>query len=148
MRTRFFLPALLLSLAIAGCSLFGPPTTALRELQVVAETASNQDAATALDIVFVYDATSASLLPKSGPDWFQNKAALTANLASNLDVVSLQIPPTTVVDVDLPQRSRKAIAVYSYANYIAVAGQPMGNLTPFRKMTIRLAPDAVIYAGS
>jgi type VI secretion system protein len=132
--------------ALAGCST--TPETVIGSIRVVAEQGANQDVATALDIVFVYDTTSAGLLPKSGPDWFDKKASLMAGLATGIDVVSLQVPPLTTVDVPLPKRAKKAIGVYSYANYITAAGQPMGNLTPYKTMTIRLAPDRVTYSGS
>jgi type VI secretion system protein len=136
----------ILCYTLAACST--TPETAIGSIQVVAELGANQDVATALDIVFVYDTTSAGLLPKSGPDWFDKKASLMAGLATGIDVVSLQVPPITTVDVPLPKRAKKAIGVYSYANYITAAGQPMGNLTPYKTMTIRLAPDRVTYSGS
>lgn len=133
--------------ALSACS-SNPPATAIRHIEVVAEDGANQAVATAIDIVFVYDTTSVSLLPKSGPEWFDRKAALVASLAKSIDVVSLQVPPVTTVDVALPKRAGKAIGVYSFANYIPAAGQPMANLTPYKTMTIRLTPESVVYSGS
>jgi type VI secretion system protein len=141
------IPLFVLLSALAGCS-SAPPKTAIGSIKIVAETGANQNTATALDIVFVYDTTSASLLPKTGPDWFDKKAALMNGLAKGVDVVSLQIPPAMIVDVPLPKRYDDAIGVYSFANYIDAAGQPVGNLTPYKKMTIRLTPDNVVYSGT
>lgn len=133
-------------LVLAGCST--PAPTVITGIKVLADIKANQNAATALDIVFVYDTDSAAMLPRSGPDWFDKKAALVSGLATAIDVVTLQIPPATTVDVPLPERAAKAIGVYSYADYIPAAGQPMGNLTPFKNMTIRLTPDTVVYSGT
>lgn len=144
-KALFFLLAL--AATLPGCS-STPPRTAIKEIQVVAEVNANQNTATALDIVFAYDTASASLLPKTGPDWFDKKAALMNGLATGIDVVSLQIPPAMTVHVPLPAKAGKAIGVYSYANYLGAAGQPVGNLTPYKKMTIRLTPDTIVYSNN
>jgi type VI secretion system protein len=142
---------LLLAVVVGGCAMVGKwlgiaPTTPLRQVSVVAELNANQNSATALDLVFVYDDTARGMLPKTGPEWFSAKAALLAGLALSLDVVPLQIPPASpVANVPLPARHHKAIAVYSYANYIAPAGQPVGNLTPYKCVQIRLRGGAVAY---
>lgn len=148
MRRLLSLSAACLLALLAACS-SGPPKTALKGIQLIAESEANSGVlATAVDVVFVYDSATASLLPKSGPDWFARKAALMNSLATGIDVVSIEIPPAKVYDVPLPARASKAIGVYSFANYLSAGGQAMGNLTPFKTMTIRLGPDAVVYAGS
>lgn len=123
------------------------PHTALRKLQVVAQLNANQNMATAMDVVFVYDATAQATLPRTGPEWFAAKQALLAGLALSVDVVSLQIPPgSTVQEVALPRHYYyKSVAVYSYVNYISPAGQPLGNLTPFKCALVTLAPASVAY---
>lgn len=132
---------------LAACS-SSPPKTEVKSIHVMAETDANSNTATALDIVFAYDTTSAGQLPRTGPEWFDKKAALVSALATGIDVVTLQVPPAMSFEVPLPQRHSKAIAVYSYANYLESAGQPMANLTPYKKMTIRLTPDNVVYSGN
>jgi type VI secretion system protein len=132
---------------LAACS-SSPPKTNVESIQVVAESNANQNTATALDIVFVYDTAAAGMLPKTGPEWFDKKAALVSGLATSINVVSLQVPPAMTVSVPLPKKYAKAIGVYVYANYLGTAGQPMGNLTPYEQMTIRLTPDNIIYSGN
>lgn len=139
------LPALLALLAACSSS---PPKTAVKSIQVLAEINANRNTATALDVVFVYDAASAGMLPKTGPGWFDKKAALVNGLAKSIDVVPLQVPPAMTVKVPLPEKHSKAIGVYSYANYLEAAGQPMGNLTPYKHITIRLTPDNIVYSGN
>lgn len=135
-----------LSALLAACS-SSPPKTAIKAIEVVAASNANQNTATALDIVFAYDTVSAGLLPKTGPDWFDKKAALVSGLAKGIDVVSVQLPPAMTVEVPLPKNHAKAIGVYSYANYLEAAGQPTANLTPFKRVTIRLNPDNIVYIG-
>jgi type VI secretion system protein len=136
---------------LGGCSTvakFFPPSTKLKQIEVVAEIGANQGTATALDIVFVYDSNAVSLLPKTGPAWFAQKDALVAGLASGIEVVSLQVPPATLVNVPLTSHNRSALGVYGFANYLTVSGQAAGNLTPYKNMQIWLTPSTVLYQGN
>ncbi|ACR31157.1 hypothetical protein [Burkholderia glumae] len=131
---------------LAACSWLGfSKSAAVSQVKVVAEVGANQNAATQLDLVFVYDSNVTALLPATGPDWFQKKGALMAGLATAIDVVSLQVPPATLATAALPRRHGKAIGVYAYANYLSAAGQPKGNLTPYQNVTIWLTPTTVLY---
>ncbi|AJK50072.1 hypothetical protein [Burkholderia plantarii] len=131
---------------LAACSWLGfSKSAAVSQIKVVAEVNANQNAATQLDVVFVYDSNVTGLLPATGPDWFQKKDALTAGLATAIDVVSLQVPPATLATAKLPKRHGKAIGVYVYANYLTAAGQPKGNITPYKNVTIWLTPTTVTY---
>lgn len=153
MKKRLLLVSLVAAAALlSGCAavekLLGiGPHTALRKLQVVAPLGANQNTATAMDVVFVYDSTAQATLPKTGPEWFAAKQALLAGLALSVDVVSLQIPPGSALqEVALPKNYYyKSVAVYSYVNYLSPAGQPLGNLTPFKCALVTLGPSAVAY---
>ncbi|MBU1663861.1 MAG: hypothetical protein KKG92_00490, partial [Gammaproteobacteria bacterium] len=97
-------PFLLLALAalLAGCStidaikslvgLGGPAKTELESIQIVAQVDANRNLPTRLDLVFVYDLGVAAQLPKTGPQWFEQKAALLAAWPKKLDLVALEIP--------------------------------------------------------
>lgn len=139
--------AALLALLLPACSFFsgGPKTAAVSQVNVVAEINANQSSATQLDIVFVYDSTAAALLPKTGPEWFDKKDALLAGAADSIDVVSLQVPPATIAGAALPRRHSNAIGVYVFANYLSADGQAMGNITPYRNVTIWLTPTGITY---
>ena len=132
--------------ALVGCST--SQKTAISSIQIVAESGANQNTATAIDIVFVYDITSTGLLPTTAREWFDKKIALINGQATGIDFVSLQVPPASIVNVPLPKRYNDAIGVYSFSNYIDTAGQPVGNLTSHKKITIRLTPHHVVYSGS
>jgi type VI secretion system protein len=136
----------LLLLALAGCGVAKSlPTSVLGQLGVVAEPGANNDAATALDVVFVYDPQAGPVLPPTGAEWFARKAAYLQKLGPAIDVVSQELAPaTTVRDVALPPRYRRAVAVYAYANYLAPAGQPRLSLGAYPRAVIRLAPDHVV----
>ncbi|HSC80074.1 MAG TPA: hypothetical protein VLC08_06960 [Chitinolyticbacter sp.] len=147
---RVFLLALIALLT--GCTtvkkwVYGDPLPAeVKSVRVVAEIGANGDNATALDLVFVYDVNALALLPKTGPEWFAQKRALQASLATGIDVVPLEVPPATVIAAaPMPRRHGKAIGVYAFPNYVAAAGQAVGKLTPFKRATVRLMPDTVEY---
>ncbi|MYM23207.1 hypothetical protein GTP46_11175 [Duganella sp. FT135W] len=129
-------------LMLAAC---GALPNAVTEVRIVAEPGANQNTATAIDIVFAYSTTATVMLPKSGPEWFANKEEFINGLATDVDVVALQLPPSMVLDVELPARHKNAIAVYSYVNYIGQGGQVPFNLTPYRRITINLKPQIVTY---
>jgi len=131
---------------LTACSFFsGPKTASVSQIKVVAEINANQSSATQLDVVFVYDATAAALLPKTGPEWFDKKAALLAGAADSIDVASLQVPPATIADVRLPGRHSKATGVYVFANYLSPSGQAVSNITPYKSVTIWLTPSGITY---
>jgi len=140
----------LLGLALGGCST-KLPSTSLQSIQIQAAVNANQNTATALDLVFVYDSNALPLLPKTGSDWFDQKAALMASLATSLDVMSLQIPAISTLNLPqeraFPDRYKKAIGVYSYANYVKPGGQLMANLTPYGSVVIQLTPDTILIQG-
>ncbi len=124
------------------------PTSALRSVRVTADVAANNSTATALDLVFVYDKVAATALRKNGPEWFAQKAALVGSLGTQIDVVSLQVPPGTVIEqVALPARARRAAAVLCFVNFIDPAGQAVADLTRFRRVEIRLLESGVTYTG-
>jgi hypothetical protein len=134
------------ALLAAGCG--GPVTTALREVTVVAKPAANNGSATSLDLVFVYDATSAATLPRTGPDWFASKSRLEIALGPKIEVASVELPAAqSFSPVPLPTRHKKALVVYCYVNFTAPAGQGVADLTPFKRVRITLSPDTVTYKG-
>jgi type VI secretion system protein len=145
------LAMLALAAALAGCAMIDKllgiePKSPLKELRVVTLAGANSNSATALDIVFVYDDLTLTLLPKTGPEWFANKTALLAATTLSVDVLSLQVQPDWALDgVTLPKRHKEAVAVYSYANYISAGGQPVGKLTPYKCVQLMLGATAVAY---
>ncbi|ASL47767.1 hypothetical protein bAD24_III10250 [Burkholderia sp. AD24] len=133
----------------AGCSWFGPTKTALRGVTVIAQNGANNASATALDFVYVYDATSAAVLPRTGPDWFAHRAALLSSLGPKVEAVSVQLPPNqSSAPVPLPARYKKALVVYCYVNFVAPAGQGVADLTQYKRVVITLGPQTVTYDGT
>ena len=122
------------------------PNSPLEMVQVSAEIGANEDTATAIDIVFVYDSAALAVLPKTGPLWFANKADLQAGLGPAIDILSLQVLPASVLTAPvLPHRHAAALGVYSFVDFLDSAGQAQGNLSTFRCVAIVLAPTAVKY---
>lgn len=149
-RLRRCLVLLLVLALIGGCSSIksklglGPPLAALRSLKVVAEQGANQGNATQIDIVVVYDNSVVARLPKTGPDWFRQRDALRKELATALEVVSLEVDtPSASFAVELPKKVRKSFAVYAFANYVAADGWPLIALAPYKKATLRLQSTSI-----
>lgn len=130
---------------VGSCGFFGKrtPTASLQSIRVIADARANAYSATALDVVFVYDAAALAALPKTGPAWFAADNGLTGAFPGALDVVRLEVPPAYALDVQLPARHRKAIRVLVYANYIPAAGQYPIDLTALTRAVIHLKPTAI-----
>jgi type VI secretion system protein len=134
---------------LAGCGavnkLLGrTPTTTLSSVRVAAPPGANLNSAVQLDIVFLYDAASAAMLPKTSPEWFGQKVALLNGLGQAIDVVHLEVPPAQVIDpVTLPRRAGKAVGVYAYANYLTKEGQARAALTRFHRAVVWLGATQV-----
>lgn len=119
--------------AVSGCGVLSAlgwlPRNDLRELQVVTAPDANLDSATAIDVVFAFDAASAAALPRTGPQWFASREALGVNLGPGIAVVSLQLPPGSGLSaVTLPPNHRKAVAVFAFVNFLLPAGNPAATL--------------------
>lgn len=149
---------LLLSLwLLSGCGLvssvksklgLGKPLAALRGLSVSADPGANLGNATELDIVVVFTDSAMASLPKTGPDWFRQRAALQSALAKDIVVVSLQVPSASAAfKVKLPKRIKKGVAVYAFANYVAPQGWPPIALTPYKRATLSLQRNAIAVSG-
>jgi type VI secretion system protein len=139
---------LLLLLLLAVCSVLSGcagPVIATERIQIFAEADANQSTATNVDLVFIYDQAALGVLPRTGPRWFASKEALMRGLATDIEVVAFEVATGMQVNVSLPARSRSAIAVYSYANYLHPAGQAVGSLSPYRAIEIRLQRDRINY---
>jgi len=138
--------AVLLCLALlSGCGVkrmlgIGPPRPSVKTVSVGADIDANQGNATRLDVVVVYSDAARSAMPKTGPEWFRDRDALRSMLATDVDVVSLEVPtPSAVFEVKLPRKARsKGLAVFAYANYVAPGGWPVVALTPFKHPTLQL----------
>lgn len=118
----------------------------LRQVQIEAGAGANSNSATTVDIVLVFDSNIVSELPKTAPEWFNKKAALSAGLASGIEVISLQMPPsTTLKSVPLPGNARRAAVTLIYASYLTTDGQAVGNLTSRECTRIVLTDREVIY---
>ncbi len=131
--------------ALAGAA---EPVSAVRSVRVVADVAANGNTATALDLVFVYDTAAVAVLPNNGPAWFAQRAALRSALGAQIEVVSLQVPPATVIEqVPLPKSARRARVVLCFVNFTGPAGQAVGDLTAYRyrHAEIRLLESNVRY---
>lgn len=141
--TRPLVSLCALSLALAACSF--TPKAAVEHISLTAQLGANGNHATAVDFVFIYDTAAETLLPQSGLEWFAGKSALLANLANRVDVVSLQVPPAQQWNVSLPKRHHKAVGVFSFANTLNKDGQARTTLTPYRRVSMVLAPDTVLF---
>jgi type VI secretion system protein len=123
----------------------GPDRPALRELKVSADRNANRGNATELDIVVAYSERAEAALPKTGPDWFRQRALLRTEFPKDLVVVSLELPaPTSEFQVALPKGTRNdGLGVYAFANYAAKEGWPVIGLTRFKRVALRLGATSI-----
>jgi len=139
---------------IAGCGAVkkvkrvlgvGPAYASLKQLTVVADIDANLGNATELDVVVLYTETAAASLPKAGPEWFRQRAALRRMLAKEIAVVSLEVPAGSErFQVKLPKDTRKnGRVVLVFANYAAKDGWTPITLTPYKRAALRLQAESI-----
>ena len=129
----------LLSALLFGCG--GLP---LRQVNVRSWCNANRDMATMLDLVVVYPEQPSKPLPVSGPEWFQQKPTLGGQLANEIDVLSLEVPPgCRGFSVRLPGRVENATRVLAFANYVAPGGQLAQDISAFECVELTLLSDHV-----
>lgn len=150
---------ILLTSILSGCSSSAVLTTVgdfisgrgftktdLEQITIKAETDANRTSPTAIDVVFVYDESVFSLLPKTGPEWFKKKDELEANLSKFMDISPVEIPPTFVLkSVTLPKRYSTALKVVAYANYLNKKGQKPIELGSFIHPQLTLKAKTIVY---
>jgi type VI secretion system protein len=123
---------LLLILLSGGCA-------SAQRFRVIADVDANQNTATRLDLLVVRDTGLVSSLPRNSPDWFAHKDALIARFGTGMEVVSLELPPGTVIDqVPLPRGFRQADTVVYFANYRDADAHSHGTVRLDHKTTLRL----------
>lgn len=144
---------LLGGLLLGGCGALNifksdkPEEAELRAIRIVALPDSNRRSSTGLDLVFLYRVELMEMMPKKVGEWLQRKAELQGAAPQGMDLVPLQIPPSTVMDtVVLPKRYKDAIQVLVYANYLAKGGQHSLDITRFKRVVIQLEAERITLA--
>lgn len=115
----------------------------IKKISVEASFNSNLDTAVAIDLLFIYDDAITPVLSElTGPGWFQDRDALIKRYSNDVDVVSLEVVPLSVIDkVSLPANHKKAKNVLMFANYRSPKGQYVAALGQFVSLKIRLLND-------
>ncbi len=106
---------------------------------VVASPDANQATVTRLDIVLVHDVALMPAMPVTAAQWFDQRPALQASAGPGLRVVSLQVPPGSLVPaVKLPPRTARAAGALVYAGFAPGSGPTAVPLAPHRCVRIML----------
>lgn len=131
-----------LMLGVSGCSvkkyLGLSHANNLKHISVSCSQDCNSHSPVEYDLVFVFDAGAASSLSSlSGPQWFRDKQALQLSLGPKITTVSHDIVPlTSATELSLPKKSRDAVAVLLFANYLAAPGQVAAALQGYKSVAI------------
>src|SRR5687767_6416478 len=95
-----------------------------QRVQVFAAEEANQNTATSLDIVLVFNRSALAALPHTASDWFGRKAQIVSSLSGGISVIALNVAPNSgLMNVALPRSQSRAIAIVSYANYLNPEGE-------------------------
>ena len=116
----------------------------LVEVTIESSADSNNNNPVAFDLVFVMDKAPLAILSGlSGPQWFQQKAAMQLKYANQISVLSGDAVPLTLPTkaLTLPDNSRDAQGVLMFANYLAPAGQVVASLQDYDKVKVRFERD-------
>jgi type VI secretion system protein len=113
----------LLALGLSACSkptgFLGNVGVFLEKITIVSEPKMNQDSATPLDIVIVYDPNLLEqLLKMSASDYFIKKNQLLKDNPSMMEAISFEVVPTQVIsDIEVKLSHPNAEGAIVFANY-------------------------------
>ena len=153
-RIRLFLSLFVLSflLGITGCSsaknllsVVGMGSNnAIKSITVESDLNSNMDTPVAIDLLFIKDDSVTPLLTDlNGPTWFADKYALLKRYEKQIEVVSLEVVPLSLIQsLELPKDKKKAKSILMFTNYRSVNGQFVANISQFKKLKIHLLFDS------
>ncbi|EGG93677.1 hypothetical protein IMCC1989_936 [gamma proteobacterium IMCC1989] len=136
------------SLLLSGC---GSAKSALKMVGLGSDNAlssialestadSNMDTPVAIDLLFIYDSSVTPLLIElNGPEWFTKKPSLTKRYDKEIDVVSLEVVPLSLIKkITLPKAHKNAKNILMFTNYRTSDGQYVAELSHFKQLKIRL----------
>lgn len=117
---------------------------AIKTISVESDINSNMDTPVAIDVLFVKDDSVTPLLTGlNGPMWFKDKYALLKRYEKQIDVISLEVVPLSLIpSLELPKDKKKARSILMFTNYRSVNGQFVANISQFKKLKIRLLFDS------
>ncbi|XYJ08811.1 hypothetical protein ACSUZJ_15560 [Telluria sp. B2] len=142
--------AILRSLPLLACAFLAacstPRAPDLHNIDLVVARGANQNTPIAFDIVYVFDQAALARLPRTSAEWFRQPNPPASSLGSPIRAFYYELVPDSTTRIPEPL-THGAIAVVGYANYTDEAGQPMIDLTGYRKVTIRFGPDRIDLSG-
>ena len=122
------------------------PKNKLRELQIEASSNANYNSPTAVDIVFVYDVDLIEVLPKTAMQWFIYKSEVDRNYPGSFDIVSLEIPPASVLnDIKFPDKHSAAISIRSYVKMMHISTNNYSILSEYKCAKIILTKEKSVH---
>ena len=120
-----------------------------QKIEVVAPDAGGT--AVRVDVVLVQDVAWMGLLPVTGAHWFAARQELQLAAAKALQVISLEVPPQSVIrNIPLPAQAGRAAGALVYVDLPAGPGLPgalAAPLAPHRCVRLTLTGTALTQAA-
>lgn len=146
-----FSPALAIarSLSLLACALLAACSTPRMpdpfDINMIVAVDANQHAPFAFELVHVLDQAALARLPRTSAEWFQPRPP-EAYPGGSIRTWYYELAPGLTKRISHPA-PHGAVAVVGYAYYIDQTGQPMIDLTGYRKVTMRFGRDRVELSG-
>jgi len=135
--------SLLACVLLAACST--PRMSDPLDIDMIVAVDANQHSPFAFELVYVFDQAALARLPRTSAAWFQPRPPV-AYPGGSIRSWYYELVPDLNMRI-LPPAPHGAVAVVGYADYIDPAGQPMIDLTGYRKVTMRFGRDRVDLSG-
>lgn len=146
-----FSPALTIarSLSLLACALLAacstPRVSDPLDIDVIVAVDANQHSPFAFELVYVFDQAALARLPRTSAEWFQPRPP-DASPGGSIRKWVYELTPGMRMRTSSPAVDG-TVAVVGDADYIDPAGQPMIDLTGYRKVTMRFGRDRVDLSG-
>jgi len=135
---RRMLPQILLTAGLLSAVSGAAADNRLGRIQIQSLLDFNAILITEVDVVFVYDETTAAQIPATKGEWYAQKYDLLRDDAPGLDVITTSVPQGfDSATVSLPDNSRSAVKIFAAA-YHEAQGVPLHDLTDMEAGLIQI----------
>lgn len=103
---------------------------------------------TEVDVVFVYDETTAIQIPATKGEWYAQKYDLLKDDPAELDVITTSIPQGfDSASLSLPENSKTAVKVFA-VGYHEAQGAAVHDMTAMERVLIQIDPFGIRVSSS
>ncbi len=134
---------------ICGCSKkagkkhFWQKNNQVKTIGILSSPDANDNAPTALDLIFIYNNfLGKELLKLNADQWFKTKDEVLLKFHGEVDIISYEVVPfSEIKNIKLPDKHKDAVDIILFAKYQSAAGSVPAVITNYKYPVIKLEKE-------